>query len=397
MIIIVDPDAGARARIEKRLPQEETVHVPALAELQAALANREADVVFLGPGIVVRDAIALVQQLGLDRPEIGFVLIADAVEIATMQAALRAGVRDILTASFSPVEALGVIERIRAMSRQLRERAQHEDPHGERAPNADHQVITVFSSKGGVGKSFVSVNLAMLLARRTSEPVVLVDLDLQFGDLAIMLQLFPARTIHEASQMTDNLDADALEGYLAEHRTGVKLLAAPFEPGLAETVAPGAVTQILRLLRQTYRYIVVDTPAAFNEHVMAALDDSDRCVLLGSMDVPSIKNMKLALQTLSLLDVPRDRINLVLNRADSEVGLRVQEVERTLGTTVDIAIPSGREVPLSINRGVPLVSEAPSSPVAAALGKLAALVAGPGEPVLAAPGKSKRWMKRSVR
>jgi pilus assembly protein CpaE len=195
-----------------------------------------------------------------------------------------------------------------------------------------------------------------------------------------MLQLFPARTIYDAAQNLDRLDAEALRGYLTPHRQGVYLLAAPLEPGLSETITADQVQRIMKMLKQTFTYVIVDSPPSFTDHVLGALDESDECVLVTSMDVPSIKNLKLALQTLELLGFGRDRIRLVLNRADSKVGLRVQEVEKTLGTSVDVAIPSSREVPLSINRGTPLVTEDPKSPVVASIGKLVDTIGTPASP-----------------
>ena len=202
----------------------------------------------------------------------------------------------------------------------------------------------------------------------------MVDLDLQFGDLAIMLQLFPARTIYDAAQNLDRLDADALKGYLTPHRGQVFLLAAPLEPGLSETISAEAVAKIIRLMKRIYKYVIIDTPPSFTDHVLAALDESDESVLITSMDVPSIKNLKLSLQTLELLGFGRDRIRLVLNRADAKVGLRVQEVEKTLGTRIDVPIPSSREVPLSINRGTPLILEDPKSPVVASIMRLVDII-----------------------
>jgi pilus assembly protein CpaE len=239
----------------------------------------------------------------------------------------------------------------------------------------DGKVITVFSSKGGCGKSFVSTNLAVALAQKTGEEVALIDLDLQFGDLAIMLQLFPARTIYDAAQNLDRLDADALKGYLTPHRGQVFLLAAPLEPGLSETISAESVAKIIRLMKRLYKYVIIDTPPSFTDHVLAALDESDESVLITSMDVPSIKNLKLSLQTLELLGFGRDRIRLILNRADAKVGLRVQEVEKTLGTRIDVPIPSSREVPLSINRGTPLILEDPKSPVVSSIMRLVDIIA----------------------
>jgi pilus assembly protein CpaE len=233
----------------------------------------------------------------------------------------------------------------------------------------------------------------------------LVDLDLQFGDLAIMLQLFPARTIFDAAGSLDRLDAEAIRGYLTPHRGKVFLLAAPLEPGLSETISADAVAQIIRLLKESFKFVVVDTPPSFTDHVLAALDESDECVLMTSMDVPSIKNMKLSLQTLQLLGFGRERIRLVLNRADSKVGLTVQAVEKTLGTTVDVSIPSSRDVSVSINRGTPLVLDNPKSPVVASIYRLLEIVGGP--PVAFTQGQpdvtgskaedAKGWFKRKAR
>jgi pilus assembly protein CpaE len=183
--------------------------------------------------------------------------------------------------------------------------------------------------------------------------------------------------MYDAAQNLMRLDAEALKGYLTPYRQLVHLLAAPLEPGLAETISADAASTIIRMLKQSFRYVVIDTPPSFTDHVLAALDESDDAVLLTTMDVPSIKNLKLSLQTLEMLGIGRDRIRLVLNRADSKVGLRIPEVEKTLRTRVDVSLPSSRDVPLSINRGTPLVTDDPKSPVAQALVKLAEIVTGP--------------------
>jgi len=379
MIALTDPSPGFHTRVAELLGSDTELRaVEGMTELEKLLADRsgEVDVVLLGPGVPPSGAVRLAEHVQHNAPEVSVVVFADALTSDQLTSALRAGVRDILPAEFSADQLTDAIDRAQSLSRQIRSRAAA--PDTEHAGGGDDsEIITVFSSKGGVGKSFLATNLGVLLAQRTGEDVALVDLDLQFGDLAIMLQLFPARTMYDAAQNLTHLDADALNGYLAAHRSGVKLLAAPFEPGLAETIPAESVQRILRMLKQRFRYIVVDCPASFNEHVVAALDESDCCALVTSMDVPSIKNLKLALQTMDLLGFAREKIRLVLNRADTEVGLRVQEVEKTLGTSVDIQIPSGREVPLSINRGLPLVGEAEYSPVVLAIGQLADAIGAP--------------------
>ncbi|MFA5890059.1 MAG: AAA family ATPase [Actinomycetota bacterium] len=370
MILLTDSDPKFHARVAETLQRREGVlTLDGVSDLEKTLFEHagDVDVVLLGPSVPPAEALRVAERVQRTAPEVGVLFIADAIGSDLLQSALRAGVRDILPVEFTADQLAGAVERAEALSRQIRDRS----PSGEEHEGADHEVVTVFSSKGGVGKSFVAANLAVMLARRTGESVALVDLDLQFGDLAIMLQMFPARTMYDAAQNLARLDSGALKGYLAPHRSGVHLLAAPFEPGLAETISGEAVQRILRMLKQSFRYVIIDSPAAFTEHIVVALDESDHCVLITSLDVPSIKNLKLALQTLDLLGFSRERIRLVLNRADTEVGLRVSEVEKTLGTKVDVSIPSGREVPLSINRGVPLVTEAEYSPVVLALARLA--------------------------
>jgi len=197
-----------------------------------------------------------------------------------------------------------------------------------------------------------------------------VDLDLQSGDLAIMLQLMPALSIYDASQLGGRLDAEALDGHLTPHRSGMSLLAAPLEPSLAEQVSADSVTRVLSLLRTTHPLTIIDGPALFTDQVLAAIDVSDMIVLVASMDVPSIKNLRLATNTLGQLGHPASQLKVVLNRADSKVGLRTSEVEKSLGTSIDVEIPSSRDVPLSINQGNPLAVSRPKSPVVTAIRKL---------------------------
>jgi pilus assembly protein CpaE len=231
-------------------------------------------------------------------------------------------------------------------------------------------MVSVFSTKGGCGKSLVASNLAVLAAERLKQRTALVDLDLQSGDLAIMFQVMPALSIYDAALDADRLDQEALEGYFTGHRSGVSLLAAPLEPSLAEQVEPDGVKAILELLPSMFPLTIVDGPPLFTDQMLLALDVSDDIVLVGSMDVPSIKNLKLAISTITQLGHPREQLKIVLNRADSKVGLRTNEVEKSLGVEIDVQIPSSRDVPLSINQGTPLAMSRPRSPVVQAIAEL---------------------------
>jgi pilus assembly protein CpaE len=404
VIVVTDPDARFQTRVSEHIgAQSELVTADSIAKLERTLHERagRVSVVILGPNLPTEDAYALARRMQATSPDVSIVLVANALTADVFQQAMRNGIRDVLPSAFSSAQLIDTVTRAESLSQQIKGAAANVSVA---QPLTDHKVITVFSSKGGCGKSFVSSNLAVALSSATGEEVAMVDLDLQFGDLAIMLQLFPARTIFDAAQSLDRLDAEAVRGYLTPHRGKVFLLAAPLEPGLSETISADAVAKIIRLLKESFKYVVVDTPPSFTDHVLAALDESDECVLMTSMDVPSIKNMKLSLQTLQLLGFGRERIRLVLNRADSKVGLTVQAVEKTLGTTVDVSIPSSRDVSVSINRGTPLVLDNPKSPVVASIYRLLEIVGGPppvtspshGEEVVREE-ESRGWFKRKAK
>jgi len=232
-------------------------------------------------------------------------------------------------------------------------------------------MVTVFAAKGGCGKTTVATNLAAALAEGGKREVCLLDLDLAFGDVAIALQLFPAHTIADAVPMADNLDDEGVLSLVTNHSPGLSTIVAPVEPGVSESITAGMISQVISVLKRHFDFVVVDSPPAFTDHVLAALDESDVIALLTTLDIPALKNLKLSLEALDLLNYPRERWKVVLNRADSKVGLLLSEVEKTLRVPIAVQIPSSRAVPASVNRGVPIVLDEPSHPVSQAIREFA--------------------------
>jgi pilus assembly protein CpaE len=230
---------------------------------------------------------------------------------------------------------------------------------GRRSQAADGsrrgRVITVFSPKGGIGKTSVAVNLASCLAKYQGKRTLLVDLDLQFGDAAIMLGIEPEKTIYDLVVAPGELDHEKLAGYTTAHPCGLDILPAPMRPEDAELVTEGKLSRLLEVARSSYDMIVVDTSPFFHGPMLATLDRTDELLLLCGMDVPTIKNVRLSLQTLELLSFPQERIRVLLNRANTNVGIKHAEVERALETKIRWDLPSDRAVPLSVNRGKPVV------------------------------------------
>ena len=372
MIVVVEPNSRSREFIVDQLDGAgkvfEAQDITHLAQLIAADDGR-IEVVLLGPGILKEDALAGAERVQSAAPEVSVIFLTAEMSNEFLHAALRAGVKDVLADGFGASELNDAVTRGAGIARSLRVRST------PAVSSNGHKgfVVTVFSGKGGCGKSFVSTNLAVLLAE-TGKKVALVDLDLQSGDLGIMLQLNPQWTLLDVAAKHEGLDLEELTGYLTDHSSGVRLLAAPYEPQDAEHITGDAVHSVLGLLREAFDYVVVDGPSGFTDPLIAAIDESDECILMTSMDVPSIKNLKISLRTVAQLGVDRSRLRIVLNRADSKVGLHLREVEESIQTPIDVALPSSRDVPLSINHGVPLAMHNRKSRVVAPLMKLAEVI-----------------------
>src|SRR5437773_3094952 len=217
------------------------------------------------------------------------------------------------------------------------------------------KIVTVFSPKGGTGKTVTATNLAAACAKFEGRKTLLLDLDLQFGDAAIMLGIEPEKTIYDLVVAPGELDTEKLAGYTTKHASGLDILPAPLRPEDAELVTEAKLARLLEVARESYDVIVVDTSSILHGPMLATLDRTDELLLLTSLDVPTIKNVRLSLQTLELLSFPQDRIKVVLNRANSKVGMQRKEVEAALEMGVRHEVPSDRAVPLAVNRGNPAV------------------------------------------
>jgi pilus assembly protein CpaE len=223
-------------------------------------------------------------------------------------------------------------------------------------PDQRHgRLVTVFSPKGGTGKTVTATNLGTSLAKHWGKRTLLLDLDLQFGDAAIMLGIEPEKTIYDLVTAPGELDSEKLAGYTTRHASGLDILPAPLRPEDAELVTEAKLARLLEVARESYDVIVVDTSPFFHGPMLATLDRTDELLLLCGLDVPTLKNVRLSLQTLELLSFPPNRIKLVLNRANSKVGMKPKEVEAALDREIAYEIPSDRSVPLAVNRGNPAV------------------------------------------
>jgi pilus assembly protein CpaE len=231
-------------------------------------------------------------------------------------------------------------------------------------------LICVLGPKGGTGKTLTTSNLGVALAQ-AGHRVAAVDLDLQFGDLGLALGLAPERTVFDLTKSGGSIDGGKLEAYLVEHESGLRLLLAPSRPDQAAVITVELVREVYAALRTTHDFVLVDTPPGFTPEVISSIDSSSDIVIVGMLDSLSLKNTKLGLETLDLMGYDPNRVKVVLNRADSRVGITPDDVQAVLGRVPDVMVPSDREIPRALNSGLPIMMARPDSDAAKAYGKLA--------------------------
>jgi pilus assembly protein CpaE len=386
-VAVVEAHAPTRERMVSLLSDGVTPFA-SIEELTARLTGTVPVVVVLGPSCATEDTLAIAERVMLQYPMLATILVVEELTTTMLQQALRAGVRDVLALSGESGALAQAVQRL-AITLDQAPRSTSVMPASP-PPDApveptqpaveleqvNGQVLTVFSTKGGAGKSVLSTSLAVALAQRSDKPVCLVDADLQFGDVAVMLKLTPHHTIVDAVSVLDRMDPPLLESLLVTHEpSGLRVMPAPLEPAFADQVGAAEMVAIVEMLRSFCSYVIVDTPAYFNDVVLGLVEVSDKVMLVAGMDIPNIKNVKIGLQTLRLLNTPMEKLLLVLNRANSKVKLDIGEVERTLQIKADVLIPSDVVVPQSVNKGEPVVLHSPKSGVSKSIQGLADMFA----------------------
>jgi pilus assembly protein CpaE len=317
-------------------------------------AGEPPEVLILGPGLPQDEALKFAAVMDLQYPEISIVLTADDDGELALNA-MRSGIRDLIAPSADMDQVRALVERA---SLAAAGRRRGLAPSTAERPTAEGgRVIAVMSPKGGVGKTTVASNLAIGLGQIAPMSVVVVDLDLQFGDIASGLLLEPDFTITDAVVGAASQDAMVLKTYLSMHAGNIYVLCAPRNPIDMDRISGEHINHLLRQLRAEFQYVVVDTAPGLGEHVLATLEQATDAVWVCGMDVPSIRGLRTGFQILSELDLLPDNRHVVLNMADRRTGLTVQDVEATIGAPVDVVLPRSRAVPFSTNKGVPLLQD----------------------------------------
>lgn len=389
-VIIVDDSAETRNNIKMLLSFEKRIEIIGEAENgeEAVFITREArpDIVLMDINMPVMDGIKATEEISLTVPESTVIIMSVQGDQEYIKKAMSAGARDFLNKPFTSEElSRTIIKTFDIESRRREHTATTRNPEEIKS-----SVITVFSTKGGVGKTTIASNLAVGIARSTKKKVALIDLDLQFGDIAIMLNVTVKNTISDLIKEFSQMDRELMEDYLVTHFSGVRVLPAPVKPEYAEYITSSHLEKIVSLLKEHYHYIIIDTSASFHETVLAALDMSDRILFVSTLDLPTIKNIKSGLDIMESLHYPKEKIKIILNKASEQFGIKYKDFENTLKYPIWSYIPEDSQTVItSANKGFPFVMTRSETRVAKAIMGMCSELANEKKSINAKPAAKK--------
>jgi len=388
-VLIVDDIPDTREHLTRLLGLEREIDVAGTAgsgeeAVQVAMELRP-DIVVMDINMPGMDGIAAAELISQRLPTSPIIMMSVHGEAEQLKRAMLAGAREFLVKPFSADEFATSIKRV--YEREIVRREQLAAVAGVPAHAAlqpegsadDHQVIAVFSPKGGSGRTTLATNLALAMAKETSQRVALVDANLQFGDVGVLLNLNPKnRSIVDAVEGGEP-DRDIIESVMIDHSTGIRVLLAPPTPEGADLVTAAYLRKIVEHLKETHDWVIVDLPSGLNDHSLGILDAADQVLVVAALEITTIKNVRLFLEVADQLDYERSKIRLVINRSDASQGIRIGDVEASIRRPIDGTIVSdGRLAVLAVNRGVPFVVSHPESPLSRDVITLARTLAGEG-------------------
>jgi pilus assembly protein CpaE len=390
-VLIVDDIPETRDHLTKLLSFESDIEVVGAAASGAQALELAAQLL---PGVVLMDinmpdmdGIAATERMSSEVPDAAVVMMSVQGEADYLRRSMLAGAREFLVKPFSSDELTASIRQVYAREVEKANRraaAPVMAPGGPAAGAAgggrdrDGQIVAIFSPKGGVGRTTIAVNMAIAAATELGQTVVLVDASFQFGDVGVLLNLNPKnKSIADLVPELEAGEPESLDTFVINHSAGVRVLLAPPSPEMAELITPTVVKRVLEALRREHDLVIVDCTSWFNETTLAILDVADTVLTVLSLEITSIKNMRLFLEVAEQLGYEQSKVKLVLNRADSSLGIRVTDVENSIGRKVDHTIVSdGRSVVYALNRGVPFFLSNRDAQVSQDILRLAASVAG---------------------
>ena len=399
-ILIVDDIADTRENLAKLIGFEPDMEVAATAgggqEAVNLAKQHRPNVILMDINMPDMDGITATEIISNTVPESPIIMMSVQGEQDYLRRSMLAGAREFLVKPFSADELINSIRHVHELEKVRRARYAPIAPAAPAGGPAVAQpgremgkIITFFSPKGGVGRTTIATNLAVALHQTTQKPVVLVDGSLPFGDIAVILNMSPkAKTVADLIGSFETADSDVVESVLVGHSTGIKVMLAPPTPESTELITGAHIKHVLELLRERYAYIVVDTWPSFQEQVITMLDVADVILTLMTLEITSLKNVRVFMEVVEKLGYDEAKVQLVANRNDSSGGIKASDVEASLGRKIPHTIVSdGRTLVLAVNRGVPFVISHRDSQVAKDIFALAQKITAAEAAAPAAAGK----------
>ncbi len=370
VLLISKQDSNFKT-IKNMINDEEIIVVgesPGGAVALETIGNLSPDIIIMTLGAGDNDVLSLTERIVFNSPRSHVILLTEYLDVDILQRALKAGAHNVIEFPKSEKELTEYIKTV-----YHNETVRIESLNGKQTLTWLSKVITVFGAKGGIGKTTLATNLAVKLAEG-GKKVALVDLDLQFGDVNIFLDIDPADTISELVQEVSEPNIDLLRSYMNVHCSGVHVLCAPKSPEYAELVSPANVQSILSLLRTYYDYVIIDTPPSFNDNIVTALEASSAILFVIGLDISILKNSKLSLAVLRSLQ-QLDKVKIIVNRAVNISSISLSDVQKLIDCPIWARIPSDYKIAVTaLNRGIPFVTGAPKSELSHAVSSIAALI-----------------------
>jgi pilus assembly protein CpaE len=365
-LVAIEPGIDRRA-VEATLPPEHDIELLGVAEPGndwELMRGRAADVLVVVSRPESPVMLGIIEEAVRDRPDRAVVAVTGTSPNGFMRRIFEAGAEDVVVADEIGEPSLELRFAVEKAVARRQGTSARETKHDE------GELICVLGPKGGIGKTLTTANLCVALAD-AGHTVAAVDLDLQFGDLGLTLGLVPERTIYDLVTAGGSLDAVKVGAYMTEHSSGAHVMLAPTRPEQASQISVDFLRSLYAILRRSYDFVIVDTPPGFSPEVIASVDGSSRICMIGMLDALSLKNTKLALETLERMGYDRDRIRIVLNRADTNVGISLSDTGAIIGRSPDVLVPSHRDIARSVNAGQAIVLTGRRSEAARAFRALA--------------------------
>lgn len=389
-VLIADDVEETRKNIITLFQFEERIEVVGEAENgeEAIELTKELrpNIILMDINMPVLDGLKATEKINLLFPDIAVIIMSVQGEREYFKKAMLCGAKEYLIKPFNLETLINTI--VNTYDKEQDRKKYLKSLEEEKKQKKEPKVVTVFSTKGGVGKTTIAANTAISLSKETGEKVALVDLDLQFGDISVMLNISPNKTIVDVIEEIGHLNEDILEEYMIDYMKNVSVLASPPKPEYAEYIMPSHIEKIIDVLKKNYQYIVIDCVAAFSDIILTALDNSDEIIMISTMNLPTLKNVKLGLEVMDSLHYPQEKIKIIVNRASKYFDVEIKDIEEVLEKSVNVCIPEDiRTVVPAANKGYPFMRARGDTKVSRNIKDIAEMII---------TGKEVRYSKRGL-